>query len=499
LRQEMSLLPHPPQVVVVNPGAMKTPLLKDSIKYGFTPRKGSRWSEQMQRGGAVAVEYMKKHGQDPIEVAKVVLEIVHDKSPKRRYLVNISWEMRLAGFLPQRVLDYATWKMMQKSVGGGNGGGVWKGLLGVLLGAVGYWWYSANGVNGGLKSCNTGSGLFAGLVAGVVSSAVLYPLENIETRQQTMPPSSTASSFLDVGRVVHAKEGLAGFYRGATPAIVGGGLNWMIYSSLFLWFATSVPAQMYGHHNNGERTMLTDLIAGCCTGIMTCWCVNPFWVLKVRLSSLADASDSSDSSDSSHSSHSSNLPVHARIAAIVHDEGVWVLWSGIVPSMCGCFEGALQFVMVEYIKRTSSVVTSPPALSFLLVGAVARSLAVVVCYPYQSIRSIQQRSPTGFVWSHHAGQLYSGVSTKVVREFVWGGIYTFLREQLLTWDVSPLHWVSLVVGMVGVVCGWLFSVSPSSVPPALPLYVPEDCKTLQEAVARVDHDSRLTTIVLGKG
>jgi hypothetical protein len=33
----------------------------------------------------------------------------------------------------------------------------------------------------------------------------------------------------------------------------------------------------------------------------------------------------------------------------------------------------------------------------------------------------------------------------------------------------------------------------------LPLYVPEDCKTLEEAVARVKHDPRITTIVLGKG
>ena len=33
----------------------------------------------------------------------------------------------------------------------------------------------------------------------------------------------------------------------------------------------------------------------------------------------------------------------------------------------------------------------------------------------------------------------------------------------------------------------------------LPLYIPEDCKTLEEAVARVAHDSRITTIVLGKG
>jgi len=33
----------------------------------------------------------------------------------------------------------------------------------------------------------------------------------------------------------------------------------------------------------------------------------------------------------------------------------------------------------------------------------------------------------------------------------------------------------------------------------MPLYVPEDCKTLKEAVTRVEHDSRITTIVLGQG
>ena len=33
----------------------------------------------------------------------------------------------------------------------------------------------------------------------------------------------------------------------------------------------------------------------------------------------------------------------------------------------------------------------------------------------------------------------------------------------------------------------------------MPLYVPEDCKTLKEAVARVAQDPRITTIVLGQG
>ena len=33
----------------------------------------------------------------------------------------------------------------------------------------------------------------------------------------------------------------------------------------------------------------------------------------------------------------------------------------------------------------------------------------------------------------------------------------------------------------------------------MPLFVPEDCNTLKEAVKRVAHDSRIATIVLGKG
>jgi hypothetical protein len=33
----------------------------------------------------------------------------------------------------------------------------------------------------------------------------------------------------------------------------------------------------------------------------------------------------------------------------------------------------------------------------------------------------------------------------------------------------------------------------------MPLYVPEDCNTLNEAVKRVEHDSRITTIVVGEG
>ena len=192
LRQEMTMLDAPPHVVVINPGAMQTPLLKDSITYGFTPQPGSLWTQQMHKGGAVAVAYMEKHGQHPSAVAAVIGEIVHDRTPQNRYLINVSWEMTVAKVLPQCVLDYATvqlmssgrqgsWKMTNRLLGGG---------CVVICVVVGWWWGGVDPTALVGRVCSichamTTAASLAGLVAGMVSSALLYPLENIETRQQT--------------------------------------------------------------------------------------------------------------------------------------------------------------------------------------------------------------------------------------------------------------------------------------------------------------------------
>ena len=115
LRVELSLLPNPIDVVVLNPGPMDTPMLQDQMAGGsnaFFERwaaRGGVYAPSLRRGAALAQDYMKRNKRDPNMVAAVVEEIVHTQKPAARYVIGASFEMRfLVPYLPQCLLDAAT-------------------------------------------------------------------------------------------------------------------------------------------------------------------------------------------------------------------------------------------------------------------------------------------------------------------------------------------------------------------------------------------------------
>ena len=271
----------------------------------------------------------------------------------------------------------------------------------------------------------------AGLVAGIVSAALLYPLENLETRQQlatttkekvTAVVGKATTTWWSLARTVYLQEGCAGFYRGALPAIVGTGVNWMLYSALYaqfvvwcpLWYSSVVGGVGGGGGGVGGgvdvmgRDIWTDFFAGCLTGMVTSLLVNPLWVLKVRLAAVE------------------SVGVVSTLRKMIREEGLLSLWSGSLVSMFGCLEGAIQFLLVEEAKRRRTN-------GMVVVGSFARVLSVTLCYPYQSIRSIQQSSRKGFVWSRdfNMSSLYAGWLIKMFRELLFGGIFTMIRETML--------------------------------------------------------------------
>eukprot|EP00927_Polykrikos_kofoidii_P044075 TRINITY_DN38142_c0_g1_i1.p1 TRINITY_DN38142_c0_g1~~TRINITY_DN38142_c0_g1_i1.p1 ORF type:complete len:345 (+),score=37.57 TRINITY_DN38142_c0_g1_i1:54-1037(+) len=120
LRQELSLLPHPVAVVTLNPGAMKTAMLADQKPGGSNAffeiasrRRGTLFAPHLLKGGEMAVQYMNKHESDPAEVGRIVLGVVHDPAPARRYVIGASLPMRfLMPYLPQPLLDFAMKKLL---------------------------------------------------------------------------------------------------------------------------------------------------------------------------------------------------------------------------------------------------------------------------------------------------------------------------------------------------------------------------------------------------
>lgn len=122
LRLELSLLPNPIDVVILNPGAMNTPMLQDQMTGGTNAffeqwaARGGIYAPFLRRGGILAQDYMKRNKRDPNLVAAVVEEIVHAQRPAARYVIGASFEMRfLVPYVPQRLLDAGTRMQLRRA------------------------------------------------------------------------------------------------------------------------------------------------------------------------------------------------------------------------------------------------------------------------------------------------------------------------------------------------------------------------------------------------
>ena len=94
---------------------------------------------------------------------------------------------------------------------------------------------------------------WSGLVAGMVTGFVLYPLTNLETRNQL----NGKESVMDIVKEVYKKEGMFGFYIGMVPTVFGEAVNWMVYSWLYSVFVDVVPVWL----SSSTRTVWSDLVA----------------------------------------------------------------------------------------------------------------------------------------------------------------------------------------------------------------------------------------------
>jgi len=117
LRQELSLLSDPVSVVVLNLGAMQTPMVEDQLAGGSNAffeqaarRPGTLFENALLKGNRAAQMYMRRTASSPEIVAATVHEIVH--LPRHivhpRYVIGASFLMRyVAASVPQWILDWA--------------------------------------------------------------------------------------------------------------------------------------------------------------------------------------------------------------------------------------------------------------------------------------------------------------------------------------------------------------------------------------------------------
>ncbi|CAK83725.1 unnamed protein product (macronuclear) [Paramecium tetraurelia] len=198
----------------------------------------------------------------------------------------------------------------------------------------------------------------AGALAGLFSTCLLYPLENIKTR---MAASQQKEAIQEVIIQVWDQEGVWGFFKGVTPLALG---NYISYGVYFFWY------EYFKHLFKTDIANSFDLIKpSLASAILTTFVTNPFWVVQSRMTVSKD-----------------NLNFFYKTKQIIEKEGWEALMKGLQASLILTINPIIQFVIYEAFKRRLQYVENQALVNFIG-GAISKAISTILTYPYQLLRT----------------------------------------------------------------------------------------------------------------
>lgn len=249
----------------------------------------------------------------------------------------------------------------------------------------------------------------AGGLASSTAELCTIPIDTIKVRLQLQGQAGTGVAsapklglFQMVGSIFK-NEGLSGFYKGITPAV----LRQMSYSSIRVGIYE--PIRNFYTPSGNQPTYLQKVLAGGTSGAVGIMFANPTELVKVRMQA-----------DKQGTRYTGTLQAFTHI---VKNEGIVGLWQGVIPNMqrafivnameLGTYDHAKQILVQDMQFKNDSVATHGIA-SFI-----AGFFATVACNPVDVIKNR--------LMSQKADQkLYSGMidcAVKTVRAEGFIGLY----------------------------------------------------------------------------
>jgi len=143
---------------------------------------------------------------------------------------------------------------------------------------------------------------------------------------------------------------------------------------------------------------------------------NPLWVINTRLI-LAGKKIQSEQNNSN--------PKSSLFLSIIKEEGIFAFWKGIVPSLILVSNPAIQYSLFEKLKAIIEKKTGgklSPIYYFLL-GALAKTIATFITYPYILIKSRLQMKTV----DHEGSLKYNGTMDALIKIFKYEGILAFYQ------------------------------------------------------------------------
>ncbi|KAI8977071.1 mitochondrial folate carrier protein Flx1 [Mycotypha africana] len=268
----------------------------------------------------------------------------------------------------------------------------------------------------------------AGFGAGMVSTALLHPLDLIKIRLQVdvarysnknKMMGATFRSF----KSILAEEGVwKGLYRGVTPNIAGATVSWGFY---FMYY--SMIKKYMRKDDEGKLSAVQHLLASAEAGALTALMSNPLWVVKTRMCTTTRQSP-----------HAYTGLWHG-LKTLYVEEGLKGFYRGIIPALFGVSHGAIQFMVYEEMKKKRNTLRQEKGListdelnaklsqsEYLVMAATSKVAATAVTYPYQVLKSRLQ--------NHATKDTYTGVidcGKKIVQAEGIMGFYKGLAPSII--------------------------------------------------------------------
>ncbi|KAJ7541893.1 hypothetical protein O6H91_10G081200 [Diphasiastrum complanatum] len=319
----------------------------------------------------------------------------------------------------------------------------------------------------------------AGAGGGLIAQLITYPLQAVNTRQQTerkgklqaawsvtslqaLPSSSSPRGTFPALYQVVNEEGWGGLYRGLKPSLVGTVASQGVYYYFYQVFRNAAEAQASSQKKlgvgDGTVGMFSSLLVAAFAGCVNVLLTNPIWVVVTRMQTAKQAKKSPSKAmlcdelkipleehdtlekttiTSSTSIDGISIPVDAHgalhtIQDLYREAGIVGFWKGVLPTLIMVSNPSIQFMIYETLlkhmtrkrKLNKHGLKNVSAFEVFLLGAFAKLGATVATYPLLVVKSrLQAKQDTSVDNSLH----YTGTLDAIAKMVKYEGLRGFYR------------------------------------------------------------------------
>ncbi|XP_019186205.1 PREDICTED: peroxisomal nicotinamide adenine dinucleotide carrier-like [Ipomoea nil] len=328
----------------------------------------------------------------------------------------------------------------------------------------------------------------AGAGGGIIAQIITYPLQTVNTRQQTERVAkrdsgshqSRGGTLFQILQAIQ-NEGLGGLYSGLMPSLLGTAASQGVYYYCYQVFKNKAVAIAAANKKKGSGDgsvgMLSWLVVAALAGSLNVLLTIPIWVLVTRMQTHTQAErkiveakretllKEASENDLLRSSLPEKLaeldslkphPYGTFHAAqeVYNESGIIGFWKGVIPALIMVSNPSIQFMIYETslkhlkTKRNKHNTETVSALEVFLLGALAKLGATISTYPLLVVKSrLQAKQEIGGNTSlRYSGTLdaiikmiryeglksfYQGMSTKIVQSVFAASVLFMVKEELV--------------------------------------------------------------------